>query len=185
MTDFIKSRPYLALVLACVMASTRIHHFGVGHILPDASIAVFFLAGRYLAGWVWFAAFFALAAMLDQAAFMMGVSAWCFTPAYMALVPAYAAMFFAGRYTAGAMLSDTRGAAMLVLLLGGGVLVFFALSNLGFWAGSGYFAHMSLDDYASAVLQYLPMYLATAFGYVAVGLMVEELRAASATPLLR
>lgn len=37
----------LFLVLALVMAATRINHFGA---LPDASWAVFFLAGFYLRG---------------------------------------------------------------------------------------------------------------------------------------
>lgn len=177
---FLTSRPYIALVLACVMASTRIHHFGVGHILPDASVAVFFLAGRYLKGWAWFAGFFALAAMLDQVAYMIGVSAWCFTPAYLAMLPAYAAPFAAGRFTRAEVLSQARGAANLILMLAAAVLGFFAVSNIGFWAGSGYVGDMSFGSYTLAVMLYLPMYLATAFGYVAIALMVEELRASSA-----
>lgn len=181
--SFLASRLYLALVLACVMASTRIHHFGIGRVLPDASVAVFFLAGRYLKRPSWFAGFFALAAALDGIAFLRGVSPWCFTPAYGALVPACGALFVAGRLTTREVLSQTRGAAELILSLAAAVLAFFAISNLGFWVVSGYFADLGLFRYGADVARYLPMYLATAFGYVAVGLMAEELRAAAAAPL--
>ena len=42
----LRSRPLLStVVLVLVMAATRYHHFGDALHLPDASLAVFFLAG--------------------------------------------------------------------------------------------------------------------------------------------
>lgn len=42
----------IGLTLAALMALTRYGHFGSAVSLPDASLAVFFLAGFYLPAWV-------------------------------------------------------------------------------------------------------------------------------------
>ena len=40
-----KTERLVAALLAVLMAATRVHHFGVGSVAPDASTAVFLLAG--------------------------------------------------------------------------------------------------------------------------------------------
>jgi hypothetical protein len=168
-----RPRTVVAVALVVLMAATRIHHFGVGTILPDASIAVFFLAGMLLGRPMVLVAFLVEAAILDQLAFTLaGVSDWCFTPAYAALPPAYAALFLAGRASAGPIELEPRRVSHVALNLALGIVAFFAVSNLGFWAASGYFSGMPLGDYADAVLKYLPPYLATGFAYSAAFLAV-------------
>ena len=44
----------IALLLAVGMAATRFRHFGSAIHLPDASLAIFFLAGFYLRASVFF-----------------------------------------------------------------------------------------------------------------------------------
>jgi hypothetical protein len=64
MTLTTRSRLTIFLVLAAVMAATRLNHFGV---VPDASWAVFFIAGFYLRGsarWA-FPALMVLAVAID------------------------------------------------------------------------------------------------------------------------
>lgn len=168
-----RSRTVVAVALAVLMAATRIHHFGVGAILPDASVAVFFLAGMLLGRPLLLVALLVEAAVLDQLAFTLaGVSDWCFTPAYAALPPAYGALFFAGWLSRGLFGTEPERLLRLSAHLALGIAGFFAISNLGFWAASGYFSGLPLGDYAAAVLKYLPPYLATGFAYSAAFLAV-------------
>lgn len=89
----------ILVVLALVMAGTRINHFGA---LPDASWAVFFVAGFYLRGtmrWA-FPLLMALAVLVDFLVISsQGLSFWnhyCVSAAYWFLIPAYASMWAGG-----------------------------------------------------------------------------------------
>jgi hypothetical protein len=104
------------LILALVMLATRINHFGA---LPDASWAVFFIAGFYLSAadpstttrtslrgllnsslrWA-FPLLMALAVLIDFFVITgQGISFWrhyCVSPAYWFLLPSYAALWAGG-----------------------------------------------------------------------------------------
>lgn len=88
-------------VLALAMAATRFHHFAT---VPDASWAVFFVAGFYLRGSVrWaFPLLMALAVAVDILVVTgQGGDFWthyCVSPAYWMLLPAYAALWFGGSW---------------------------------------------------------------------------------------
>jgi len=168
----------LALSLALLMAATRSRHFG--GLLPDASLAVFLLGGFYLARAGWFAAYLALAALVDQFAIRVGgVSDWCLTPAYAFLVPAYGLAWLAGRWAADGF--DTKAGAVLARTLAAfaaGVFGWFVVSNAGFYLYSGYFDEMTAADYASRVARYLVPYAAAAALYV---LLAAAVHAAAAT----
>jgi len=93
------SRVGILLILALVMLATRINHFGA---LPDASWAVFFIAGFYLRGsarWA-FPLLMALAVLIDFFVITgQGISFWshyCVSPAYWFLVPSYAVLWIGG-----------------------------------------------------------------------------------------
>ncbi len=102
-------RAAILALLAAVMIATRLHlpalstHIGA---LPDASWAVFFMAGFYLRGWSrWaFPLFMALAVGVDYAVITgQGLEFWkhyCVSPAYWCLVPAYLALWLGGSLTA-------------------------------------------------------------------------------------
>ncbi len=90
------SRVGIFLILALVMLATRINHFSA---LPDASWAVFFIAGFYLRGsgrWA-FPLLIALAVLIDFFVITsQGMNFWahyCVSPAYWFLLPSYAAMW--------------------------------------------------------------------------------------------
>lgn len=159
-----------ALVL--VMAATRFNHFGSTTALPDASLAVFFLGGLYLAGfsgarWV-FAALLLEASLIDYYAIaMQGTSDWCVTSAYGFLALAYAAMWFAGRWFAPRHTltgKNLLGVFAMVTVAGS---VAFVVSNVSFFLLSGRYAEMSATEYASRVVQYFGSYVAVALMYVA------------------
>jgi hypothetical protein len=69
--------------------------------LADASLAVFYLAGIFTGGLASFAVLLTEAALLDYVAIsQFQVSDYCISPAYIFLIPTYAVMFFAGRWSA-------------------------------------------------------------------------------------
>ncbi|WP_395683126.1 hypothetical protein [Dokdonella sp.] len=105
------------LILGLLMAATRSHHFAV---VPDASWAVFFVAGFYFsaagaektatpgglsgraASLLAFALLMALAVLTDFYVIRsQGIDFWshyCVSPAYWFLVPSYAALWFGGAW---------------------------------------------------------------------------------------
>ncbi len=89
------------LALAAGMAATRFGHCGTAWAPPDASWAVFFVAGFYLTcEWRW-----ALPALLVEAVAIdfvaihyYGVSDYCVTPAYWFILPAYSLLWLGGAW---------------------------------------------------------------------------------------
>lgn len=181
------SLPILAL-LALLMAATRYRHFGDAVSLPDASLAVFFLAGLLVAPVAALALLMLLAGAIDYLAIAVaGVSDYCVSPAYVFLVPAYAVLWSAGRRAA--VRQDTSGRGLLRLYLAFGIAVSaaFVVSNAGFFAFSGYFPQMPVGEYATRVARYYPPYALNALGYVSLAVLVRVAlarrpRAARGTP---
>lgn len=171
----------IGLALALLMAATRFHHFGAATLLPDASLAVFLLAGFYLRRSGLFAIYIAEAALIDYLAIAYGgVSDWCATPAYVFLVPAYASAWYAGVWYARRFRPEWRTVAPLFGGLLAGVSVWFLISNAGFYLFSGYFTDMSWSEYAARVAKYYPPYLWSASAYVALAAIVHALAASTA-----
>lgn len=162
----------IALLLALVMVVTRFHNFSaISHFsaisLPDASLAIFFLVGFYLRSPLFFVAFFAEAALIDYVATTYaGVSDWCITPAYFFLVPAYAGIWFAGRWYATRHRQTWMTLVPLVAALTVGTLVAFLISNASFYLLSGRFTDLSWIEYSARVAKYLPSYAISTFLYV-------------------
>ena len=161
------SRFVITLLLAVVMAATRWHHFGSAFSLPDASLAVFFLAGFYLRPPLFFAGFLAGAALIDYLAVTVGgVSDFCISPAYGFLIPAYASVWFAGRWYA----SRHQQAWSTLLSLGGALLLSvsaaFLISDGSFYLLSGRFPDVSAAEYFTQAIRHFPPYALHAALYV-------------------
>ncbi len=164
----------VAIALLAVMAATRSHHFtsllGPG----DATLAVFFLGGLFLRRAAWLGLFLAMAGLVDFLVVQSGTSAWCITPGYALLAPAYGALWLAGNLSIGA-LQSTAGLLRSAGLLACATLVFFVVSNVGFYAFSGYFTGQNAIDFALRVAIYLPGYLVQAFAYSGAGLALAHI----------
>lgn len=164
-----------AVALAVLMAATRIHHFGVGTIAPDASTAVFFLAGVLLGSPWLLLAFLVEAVALDAAAIgLLNVANACLTSGYALLAPAYGALWLAGRALRPAEQMDLFTAGKFVCLVSGGTAVFFLISNLGYYLGSEY-ASLSVGEYVARVSRYFSMYLTVTLFYAAFGIALSLL----------
>lgn len=178
-------RILVALALGAAMALTRSHHFADLVHLPDASWAVFFLAGFYLANGRVFATLLALAACSDFVAITFGgVSDFCVSLAYGFLLPAYGALFVAGRwYAARYRLTP----ATLIPLLGSaftGALICELLSSGGFYFFSGRFAETSLMVLGERLARYFPGYLESMALYLGIAVIAHTALVLVANPAI-
>lgn len=170
---------FAALVL--LMAVTRGSHFGSPFALPDATLAIFLLAGFMLPRFT-LAALAAFVFLLLEAGGIdyyainvAGVSDYCVSPAYWFLIPAYAGMWLGGRWFATRQKNSWNSLALF-----GGVswlttTVAFLISNGSFFLLSGRFTDMSLAEYAARVATYYPSYLGGSLMYLALAAAVYVL----------
>jgi hypothetical protein len=170
-----RSRLLVGIAIAALMAATRGQQFApLGQHLPDASLAVFFLAGLYL-GRLWvFSALFAFATLIDLTAIGWGgVSGYCLTPAYWLLVPAYGSVWAAGLWYAGRHQGSVATLPVLAgALLVGGVAAE-AFASGGFYIFSGRFAELSPVGLGQSLVDYLPGTLLALFFYVGLAALVK------------
>lgn len=157
----------IGFALVALMATTRMHHFGSALYLPDASLAVFLLAGFLIASPLFFGALFLEAVLIDYLAItQFGVDDFCVTPAYWFLIPTYAVLWFSGRYYARVHQHSWRSLGVFAGLTFVAVSVAFLISNGAFYAFSGRFPDMNMAEYAGRVAQYYVPYLTSAIVYL-------------------
>lgn len=157
--------PWLAIGLALVMMATRVGHFGEAGGPPDASWAIFFLAGLWLQNARAFPVFFALAWVADLIAFSLGTPTDCYSLAYLFLIPAYGSLWAAGQWLA--TFSRTTRVWMWAVAVLGSAIVCFGWANLGMWWFADSAMIYSFFEYLNAVSVYLPGYVLTMSMYVA------------------
>lgn len=196
------TRAGILLILALVMLATRSNHFGA---LPDASWAVFFVAGFYLATdadarstlrglfgagsarWT-FALLMALAVLIDYLVITrQGLNFWthyCVSPAYWFLLPSYAAMWLGGAW----LRQHYRGlhARELGLLLASTVVaasVCFVLSNGSFYWLSPVVTAASFGGWMQNLGDWYVPYLRTTLMYVGIATVLHAATALAAKSL--
>lgn len=164
----------IGLALALLMIITRSHHFASLQNLPDASWAIFFLAGVYLRS-VWpLLGFFALSWWLDFAAYTWGgTSGFCLTPAYVFLLPAYSALWFAGRWYANQHQFAWRTLMPLSLSMVVGLSLCELFSSGGFYFFSGRFEETTLIEFGSRLIRFFPMYIESFVFYIGIAVAVH------------
>lgn len=166
------------LLLALVMGLTRLHHFGI---VPDASWAVFFLAGFWLRGsarWA-FPLLLAEAVLIDFLVITgQGLDFWthyCVSTAYWCM-PAYlGALWLGGSWVAARQRGrtpSTLGLAAVALVASEGVA--YLISNGSFyWLGNAVPLPRSMAAWMANLGDwYLPFLGTTAF-YVGIGALLH------------
>lgn len=158
----------IGLVLAALMAATRMHHFGSALHLPDASLAVFMLAGFFVASPLFFVGLLLEAGVLDYVAIAhLGVNDYCVTPAYGFLIPTYAVVWFAGRYYARIHQQSWRSLGIFSGIAVAATSVAFIISNGAFYLFSGRQPDTSMAEYGAQMAQYFPLYMTGCLLYLA------------------
>lgn len=168
----------LFLVLALVMALTRFHLPNPLLHLADASWAVLFLAGFYLAReWRWaFPALMVEAVAIDYAAIRyLGVSNYCVTLAYSFLLPAYGALWLGGAWLQRRFAMNLRGLALLCAALFVSVTLCYAISNASFYWLGGRVAEPNVSAYVEHFFQWYASFLRVPFLYVGIAALLHLL----------
>ena len=169
----------IAAGLIMAIAATRFHHFGSAISLPDASYAVFFLCGLYLARFaraskvVFFALLLETVLVDYYATSVQGISDYCMTPAYWFLIPTYGSLWFAGRWFALRHSVEGKGLFGLALTAGAAASFAFLLSSGSFYLLSGHFNDMTATEYATSVAQYYVWYVLVSLLYVACAVAIH------------
>jgi len=169
----------IGLILA--MAATRFNHFGSAFSLPDASWAVFFLGGLYLARYprialALFTTLLLQAGLMDSyVTTVQGVSDWCMTPAYWFLIPTYGSLWIVGRWFALHHSLNEKGWAFLTLSAWVANSFAFFLSNASFYLISGRVNKMTVIEYISRVSEYYVSYVSMSMLYIAVIVGIQQL----------
>jgi hypothetical protein len=158
------------LALAAVMAATRLNHFGA---IPDASWAMFFVAGFYLreqARWA-FPALMVVAVAVDAyvitASGMNFWSHYCVSPGYWFLLPAYFSLWAAGTLVArfgGKPGANTLGLLVVAVFAGTALCHLFAQG--GFYWLSDSVAAPTVAGWAKNYADWFLPYLRTTGIYV-------------------
>lgn len=162
----------LLLPLIALMGATRIHHFGSTSFLPDASLAVFFLAGLFFTQRSLFVALLIEAGLLDYVAItQFNVSDFCISFAYVFLIPTYFTLWFAGRFCANfksmqddeLTLSVSTMGTLLIAITGA-----FLISNGSFYLLS---KNVTVDftTYVTQTVNYYPHYVGYTLMYSILG----------------
>lgn len=160
-SGLVLSKRHQIIVFAALVAlliASRGHHFPtVAHMLPTASWATFFLAGVYL-GPAWaLGVLLCTAVAVDYAAVTWGgVNGFCISPAYIALIPAYGALWFAGRWYAARYRFTSSTLLSLAVAMVVGAAVCELISSGGFYFYSGRLAQPTLAGFGQALATYFP-----------------------------
>ncbi len=153
--------------LLALMAATRFHHFGGPFSLPDASLAVFFLAGLWFGGRNLFVLLLVGAGLIDYLAIsQFGVSDYCISVAYPFLVPSYFAMWLAGKLCAPYQIVKVTEMAKQLGLLIVATTTAFLISNGSFYLLSGRVTESTWSVYLEQFASYFPSYIFSTIAYV-------------------
>lgn len=179
-TAMTPSRPVqLAILggLALLMLATRYQAF-LQHFVevPDASWAIFFIAGFYLAGltlWA-FPLLMIESVLIDWFATQhLGVSSFCLTPAYAALIPTHAVLWFGGWWLRARQPSDLRGLMWLAGSAFISVSLAYAISNGSFYWFGGRYPNPNFAQYLERFFAYYQHFLVVPCTYIAAAALVH------------
>jgi hypothetical protein len=165
---------WIGIALGASILATHGHHFATALNLPPATWVAFFLAGFYLRSAKVFAALLAEVVVIDIIAVTLGgVSAFCVSPAYGFLLPAYGTLWLAGRWFAKRYSFNLRAIPALLGSLAVSVVAAEAFSSGGFYFFSGRFADTSLTEFAARLVQYFPYTLNSFAFWASIALIVH------------
>lgn len=166
----------ISLGLMALMFMTRGHHFASAIHLPEASWAVFFLAGFYVRQSALFAVLLIETVLLDFAAVTFGgVSNFCISPAYVFLIPTYGSLWFAGHWFARQYQFNWRSIFPFITVLLVGAILGELFSSGGFYFFSGRFADTSLAEFGARFVKYFPHNVQSLAFYTGIALVIHIL----------
>ncbi|PKM12355.1 MAG: hypothetical protein CVV13_05545 [Gammaproteobacteria bacterium HGW-Gammaproteobacteria-3] len=157
------------IALMILMAATRFHHVGTPFALADASLAVFFLGGLWFGGLGVFAVLLLEAGLIDYVAVsQFNVSDFCISPAYVFLLPTYAALWFGGKSCAYFKTLTVITLMSQISRLTLSIAAAFLISNGSFNVLSGRYSAITGEAFFDGAVTYFPAYFADTAFYVVI-----------------
>lgn len=159
----------IAINLLLIMAGTRYNQID-GHIIPDASIAVFFAGGFYLRRF-YFPIFLSIAGLVDLISITYGgISGFCITAAYFILAIAYALVWFLGFLFTKYYQPDQILKTIITFLIFLAIALFGyeILASGSFYLISGYFNDQSIFEFITREIKYFPFVVISFLGYISI-----------------
>lgn len=154
----------LACLLLALLLITRASHFGTSSLLPDASIACFFLLGAYSAKARWFVMALILAVAIDLVVTrLMIVSDYCMSPGYWGLILVYGMVWMIGR---GVALQSNPSLFKLSTYGALASSLAFISSNAFWYLFSDKVEDMSFITFSVAVAKYYLPYVSVTLFYI-------------------
>jgi hypothetical protein len=147
-------RPWLTLLLVVLILVTRTNYSSAVIDTPDITLAAFFIAGLWIPSAFAFGLLFGAAALADQLSFMAGVSDWCFTPAYVFLVPTYASLWYAGYLCRKTDFLQVAGAVKIAVYFALAVVLAYLISSYSFYFFSGQLSQATASQYTQSLTRY-------------------------------
>jgi len=177
----ISQRSLILLALGLFLISTRSHYFPW---LPDASWAIFFIAGYYLNNWrIWvFPLLIGLAVFIDwQVITAQGINFWqhyCISIGYACLLPAYFVMWAGGqwlqRHDNG---THWRRLGLFLFSLSISTALCHLLAQSGFYWFSDSVSNPTLTGWISNYCHWLFPYLGVTLLYTSITLLLHKMPA--------
>lgn len=169
-----QDRISIFLVLVILLVSSEGHHVISAFHFPDPTLAVYFLAGRYIRQWQSWPALFLVTFACDYFVInYRGVSNYCFTSSYAFLTLAYGAMWLGGFLSRSYQLTNMRNILTLSATISLSTLVAFLISNGSFYWLSGRYPEPHVAQYIERVAMYLPGYMKTPWIWLGVAAAIE------------
>ena len=162
----------IAVFLLAIMIVTRGGY--VSHI-QDASWAIFFLVGFYLRNYIGLPILILSAVAIDFAmiAARGGHQDFYLTPSYLFIVPAYSALWFAGRYVANKYSESLKGLLTFVGAAVIGIVACDLISSGGFYWMSASIVELSMAEFLSRLIEFMPLYLKSTILYLSIAAVIH------------
>jgi hypothetical protein len=181
MHSIFRPQTLIAVGLLILTIATRGSHVGSAALLPDATLAAMLLGGMLLKRGAWFGGLLTACVAVDAFAVgIAGVSSYCLSPAYWALLPTYAVMWLGGLWLAKRKNAfETMPYIAVALAVTSSA---FVISTHSFYLFSGKFPQASLWEVLQHGWEYYPAYLGYTMMYLAAAWATHHvLRILSAT----
>jgi len=146
----------------------------VSHI-QDASWAVFFLVGFYLRNFLGLPLLMLSAIAIDFAVIAArgGHQDYYLTPSYLFVIPAYSALWFGGRYVAKKYSENLKGLMIFIAVALISIVACDLISSGGFYWMSTSQVELSMSDFVSHIISYLPSTLKTTLFYLSAAALIH------------
>jgi len=163
------------LIAAFLLAILLLTRGGYVTHVQDASWTVFFLVGFYLRNYLGLPVLMLSAIAIDFAmiAARGGHQDYYLTPSYLFIIPAYSALWLAGRFVANRYSESLKG---LITFIGAAVLGIVAcdlISSGGFYWMSASVVELSMSEFFSRVTEFLPLALKSTMLYLSVAAVLH------------